>query len=892
MFYFKTVFRHFSIKTQTKIKTHNDRPPELFLLQQKKAGGKRTTFQLAIRSFYAVLIPLGCISLLGISKVQAQSQSDVKFTADNILEYKSGPGAMDIAFNTMPAAYKVLPGSNNPNKAASLSRLEISLDKDWLFYKGDIESTDQFKWRAEKWQSVDVPHDWRIHEPYNVHNPRNNGYLPMGMGWYRKKLDISRVKRGNRVFISFDGVFRNSTVWVNGKKAGAHLSGYTGFILDITDLLDYGSSHNELSVKVDNMHTHPGILPHPWSEYGAGKEGWWYEGYGIYRHVNMIITSPVHVATWGSFVRIDKVSQREAGISIQTKIANQSVDEQNIKVLTEIIDAKGVSVKKLTTTTYLHNKQVDSLTQTTLLNNPHLWSVQDPYLYQVVTRLYNKDGLLLDTYTTPLGIRWFKFTADSGFYLNGKHLQLRGMNLHADFGGLGTALPDRANIKTLELAKSMGVNIIRSAHNDAAPSLMRACDSMGMMLWVETRYLGKDSFTLGSIDDMIFRDRNHPSVICWGLANNSGRNDTLLTDFLKVMNARAKADDPTRPTVFGCEANGDPNKTGFAFVTDVMGYNGGGMGRDDPDHRNYPDRKMLISEFSSGMGARGIYKVEQVGTPTYDTLGDGRVFKRTGSLSSIYDLCTSHEEEWSHIAKRPFLAGGIMWSGMEYLGEPIGWPIVTSQFGVLDIARFKKDAYYYYLQQWTDQPMVHILPHWNWQEGDTVKVWCYSNQDEVELFLNGKSLGRKKRVPLSHISWSVPFKAGTLEAVAYKNGQKTVTSLVKTAEKPAALRLNADRKQIKADGNDLSFVTIDIKDDSGTTVPAADNMIQVSVSGGKLLGLCSGSPLNHEDPASTSMKAFNGKLLAIVQSNGQKGSITVKAGSKGMAEQTITINKQ
>ena len=525
------------------------------------------------------------------------------------------------------------------------------------------------------------------------------------------------------------------------------------------------------------------------------------------------------------------------------------------------------------------------------IKSPKLWSPDKPYLYSVVTSLY-KAKQLIDTYKTPLGIRWFKFTADSGFYLNGKHLQLRGMNIHADYGGLGTALPDRANEKDIEIAKSMGVNIIRSAHNDPSIALMQACDRLGMLLWVETRYLGRDSFALGSIDDMIHRDRNHPSIICWGLANNSGRNDPRLTDFLKVMNAKAKADDPTRVTVFGCEANGDPNKTGFAFVTDVMGYNGGGMGRDDPDHQHYPERKMLISEYSSGMGARGIYKREQVGMPTYDTLGDGRIFKRTGRLSSIYDLCLSHENEWSHIAKRQFLAGGIMWSGIEYLGEPIGWPIVTSQFGVLDYARFKKDAYYYYLQEWTVKPMVHIFPHWNWEKADTVEVWCYSNQDEVELRLNGKSLGIKKKVPLGHMSWKVPYSPGKLEAIGFKDGQKTVSSSVVTSGAPARLFVKADRSTIKADGSDLSFITIDVQDQSGNFVPKADNLIQVEVYGGKLLGLCSGNPQNHQDPAQPSMHAFNGKLLAIIQSDQRKGSITVKVRSTGLPSNKILIRKR
>ncbi|HTN35996.1 MAG TPA: DUF4982 domain-containing protein, partial [Arachidicoccus sp.] len=777
-------------------------------------------------------------------------------------------------FTFVACALSLCMGFTTINKKNG-ARKVISIDKGWVFHKGAINQNETVQQAAAFWKKVDLPHDWRIHEPYNKNNPRKNGYLPMDIGWYRKQLNLKAASRDAKVFIEFDGVFRNSTIWVNGHKAGMHLSGYTGFVLDITDFLDFKSDSNELTVKVDNLHADPDIAPHPWSEYGPGHEGWWYEGYGIYRHVNMIITHPVHVATWGSFVFSKNVSTEKAQIVVRTSIQNQTRQNQVVIVKTKIEHAGGKTVQSMQQVVNIKENDHQQIQQETEIMHPMLWSPDHPYLYTVVTEVYSK-GNLIDTYRTPLGIRWFKFTADSGFYLNGKHLQLRGMNIHADYGGLGTALPDRANDKNIEEAKKMGVNIIRSAHNDPSVALMRACDKMGMLLWVETRYLGKDSFALGSIDDMIYRDRNHPAIICWGLANNSGRNDPGLTDFLKVMNSRAKADDPTRPTVFGCEANGDPNKTGFAFVTDVMGYNGGGMGRDDPDHRRYPNRKMLISEYSSGMGARGIYKREQVGTPTYDTLGDGRIFKRTGSLSSIYDLCLSHEDEWSHIAQRPFLAGGIMWSGIEYLGEPIGWPIVTSQFGVLDIARFKKDAYYYYLQEWTPAPMVHLFPHWNWKQGDTVKVWSYSNQDEVELFLNGKSLGKKNKIPLGHIEWKVPYTPGILKAVAYKGGQKTVSSTVITAGDPAMFQLTADRSAIKADGCDLSFITIDICDKKAVKVPMADNMIKVTVSGGKLLGLCSGNPQNHEDPSNPAMHAFNGKLLAIIQSNTRKGQIVVK----------------
>lgn len=768
----------------------------------------------------------------------------------------------------------------------------INIDKNWKFHEGRLSNGQAPDFNHASWQTVNVPHDWRIHEPYNKNNRRLSGYLPKGIGWYRKVLDIKPQYKGSRIFISFDGVFRNYTVWINGKEVGWHLSGYTGCVLDITKLVDFNSQKNILTVLVDNVDSNKLVKPHPQSEYGAGHEGWWYEGYGIYRHVNLIITNPVHVSTWGTFIYTNHDSHKSAEVNIKVNVSNQTDHSHHLVVKNLVFDPAGKRVNVVSDKYDIGANSKIDLHQKTLVLNPKLWSPDHPNLYNVITEVFS-DGVLTDRYKTPIGIRWFRFTADSGFFLNGQHLQLRGMNIHAGFGGLGTALPDAANDYDVLLAKQMGCNIIRSAHNDPSPSLMEACDKLGMLLWAETRYLGADTFALATLHDMIQRDRNHPSIICWSLANNSGRNNVKLTYMLKVMNTLAKKMDPTRPTAFGCEANGNPNWTGFACVTDIMGYNGGGMGRDDKDHKDYPDRKMLISEYSSGMGVRGNYKDRLVGEHKFDTLGDGRIFPLDATLFSQYDLCSSHEEEWSHIAKRPWLAGGMMWSGFEYIGESDGWPVVTSQFGVFDIARFKKDAYYYYLQEWTKKPMVHIFPDWTWDKRDSViDVWCYSNCDKVELFLNGKSLGTKAKVPLSHIEWKVPYEPGTLEAKGYDDGKLIAQTEIRTAGKPYQLTAKADRSVIKANGTDLSFITIKVCDKNGTLIPHADNLINVKVTGGKLLGLCSGNPAAHVDPASTWMKAFNGKLLAIIQSYDHQGKIVLKVSSENLQPGTVIVKAE
>jgi len=760
-------------------------------------------------------------------------------------------------------------------------RMEINIDKGWKFSKGNFTGAELPGFDDSGWKTIDVPHDWRINEEFNENNPRYNGYLPTGMGWYHKELDIQPDYSKGRIYMEFEGVFRNCTVWINGKKAGSHLAGYTGFVLDITGLVDYNSGKNIMAVFVDNVNSGTG------NQDEGGNEGWWYEGYGIYRHVKLIVTNPVHISTWGTFVYTENVSEKSAVVKVKTSIRNDTGNPTDLVLSTTLFSPEGKKVATMSRKCSVDGKSETEVQQETVISDPELWSTDAPNLYKTVTEVYS-GGVVVDRYETPIGIRWFEFTSDKGFFLNGKRLQLRGMCLHHDYGGLGCALPVRANYHTVETVKEMGVNIIRSAHNDAAPSLMRACDELGMLLLAETRYFGKDDQSVSSLVSLIHRARNHPSIIGWSLANTGGSDDIRQTEILQVLNDRAKKEDPTRPTAFGCEGNGDPNKSGFALVTDIMGYNGGGMDKDDRDHALYPNRKMLITEFSSGRGARGNYK-ELLDTDQTETLGDGRTFTKSGQLTSIYDLCRWHETEWRHIAERPHLAGGLMWSGIEYMGETNGWPVVTSQFGVLDLCRFRKDTYYYYLQEWTDKPMVHIFPHWNWNRGDTIEVWCYSNCDEVELFLNGKSLGKQPKAPLGHMEWKVPFQPGALSAKGFSKGVVATEDEVKTVTEPKRINISADRELIKADSNDLSFITLKVCDKDGNTVPTADNVIEVEVSGGKLLGICSGNPMSHENPGVGKMKAFNGMLLAVVQSSDSSGKISVKVRSEGLESNEIII---
>ena len=759
------------------------------------------------------------------------------------------------------------------------------VNADWKFQPGDCAGAEAAGLDDSRWRRVDLPHDWSIEGPFSPEHyikarydanhleGRSDGYLPKGTGWYRKHLDLPSLTGGDRVYLEFEGVFSNSTLWVNGHPSGKHRSGYTGAVYDITSWVRTDGQPNALAVQVD----------------AREMEGWWYEGAGIYRHVWLLIKPALHLAPWGIAVTTPSVSYSSAVVNVRTAVTNSTGQPLKARLRTTLLDDRGNPVGIMETAAPVAAGQSVELLQETTLANPRLWSPDSPNLYTARSELIAPDGTG-DQGETTFGLRWFEFTPDQGFFLNGRPLQLRGGNLHHDFGGLGTALPDRANAKTVEVLKAMGANTIRSSHNPAAPSLMEACDRLGMLLWAETRNLYVDKGAVEDLQDLIRRDRNHPCIIVWGLANTAGSPDGRLTTNLQQLNEVAHRLDPNRPTAVGLEGNAGANDNGFALVTDVVGYNGGGMGIDDRDHRLYPRRCMLQSEYSSGTGARGIYEKTPPTTAEFEQSGDGRIMKLGGQYASAFDLCLSHEKEWRHIAERPWLAGGLMWSIIEYRGETAGWPIVTSQFGVLDICRFPKDAYYFYQKEWTTQPMLHLFPHWTWpgKEGQRIEVWCYSNCDTVDLFLNGEKVPGiphflQHGASWPHLYWHVPFAPGTLCAEGRVNGKVVCRQEIKTAGAPAALRLAPDRSQLRADGEDLSFITVSVFDAAGVPVPTAAVPVTVDVTGsGRLLGLSSGDPASHELEKATTVKTFNGLCLAIVQNNGREGEIRVNVAAAGL----------
>ncbi len=736
------------------------------------------------------------------------------------------------------------------------------------------------------WRQLDLPHDWAIEDDFSESlysdwvDPerklvfRHDSYLPRGTGEYRKRLVIPQIYDRQQVYLEFDGVFGESCLYVDGQMAGSNDSGYTGKVYDITELTAGKEAVDILlTVSAERM------------------QGWWYEGAGIYRHVHLIIKPACRMEPWGIAVSTPEIAGDSATVLCTVEIAGFQ-DAGEIKIV--LRDPAGLEAAEM-----IVPAENGPVTAAFSLENILRWDVDAPNLYTAEFSLTTPAGS--ETESVRFGIREFLFAPDHGFFLNGRHLQLRGGNIHHDFGGLGTALPDRAHEKNVEVLKAMGCNIIRSAHNPAAPALMEACDRLGMLLWAETRNLLTDFGAIEDLTSLIRRDRNHSSIILWGLANTAGSKDgdRTLTGHLQKLHDHAKALDPYRPTVVGLEANADANLNGFAMVTDVVGYNGGGMGIDDRDHREYPERCMVISEFSSGRGARGIYHAEKR-SDVVETLGDGRVFPCDGCRATEQDLINAHILEWSHIDPRKHLAGGLMWSAIEYRGETCRWPVVTSQFGALDICRFPKDVYYYYQKLWTAEPMIHLFPPWNHPvpEGTRVEVCCFSNCEYVELFVNGKAvpglqnyLQRGSSFPC--LNWQVPFEKGEVVAIGRNNGVEVCRQVLRTPEKAACLRLSADRRVIRADGEDLSFIRIDLLDENGTFAADGREKLRVSVTGcGKLKGLCSGDPASHEKECSQAMFTFSGSLLAIVQSGDAAGVISVSVTGANVRPSAIEIRTE
>ncbi len=756
-----------------------------------------------------------------------------------------------------------------------------------------LQDKNQFKdpsWNDQSWRLLNLPHDWSIEGAFDEKNPATTGggALPGGVGWYRKAFSLPVSDRGRKIFIRFDGVYRNSEVWINGKNIGKRPNGYITFQYDLTPYLKYGANKNVIAVRVDN------------SDQPNSR---WYSGSGIYRNVWLEKTDPVHVDLWGTYITTLTVSSSKAKVILKTTVKNESTSARSV-VLSAVVRDRGgkIIAKSESTPSQIGGGKISQFEQNIDVKNPDLWSVEHPALY-VAEVTVRTQGVVTDRYKTTFGIRTFVFDRERGFLLNEKSLKINGVCDHHDLGCLGAAINTRALQRQLELLKGMGCNGIRTSHNPPAPELLDLCDRMGFIvmdeafdMWKKSKtkydyHLYWDQWHQRDLTDQILRDRNHPSVFIWSIGNEILEQwDSTGVAIARELASTVKQLDPTRPITSALNDPKPYNNIYKSGALDLVGFN---YHQKDFESflQTFPEQKFIGTETVSALATRGHYDMPSDSIRRWPFPENNFITGNKDNTCSAYDNCSApwgstHEETWKLIKKNPYLAGQYIWTGFDYLGEPTpyGWPARSSYFGIIDLAGFPKDCYYMYQSEWTSTPMLHIFPHWNWKPGTVVDVWAYSNCASVELFLNGKSLGTKsKEGDDLHLSWRVPFEQGTLLAVGKTVDGKILRQEIRTAGEPVRLELVPDRKIIHADGKDLSFITVNVLDKDGIPVPNASNNVIFSVQGdGVIAGVDNGCETSQESFRGHSIHAFNGKCLVIVRSGEHKGKVVISASASGL----------
>jgi beta-galactosidase len=746
-----------------------------------------------------------------------------------------------------PAAAATASQASSPPSSFE-AREHISLDAGWRFAFGHPRdpakdfghATGYFSYLAKAgyadgpassdfddrgWRELDLPHDWAVELPFDKRGGHSHGYRALGrdfpdtsLGWYRRKVFIPNSDLGRRISLEFEGVFRDSQVFVNGFYMGREASGYAGFRYDLSDVLNYGAD-NLIAVRVD----------------ATLEEGWFYEGAGIYRHVYLNKTSPLHVAPDGIFVS-STLSENAAEISARASVENESSEAKELTLELTVLDPDRRVLASQTLSPRRVSPGESALLDATLaLQKPRLWSLETPVLHRLVTTL-RSGGAVVDRVETPFGVRSVVFDPNHGFFLNGRHVVLKGSNNHQDHAGVGTALPDALQDFRIRTLKAMGSNAYRSSHNPPTPALLDACDRLGMLVIDETRLMGTGPSQLGELERMIKRDRNHPSVVLWSLGNEEWAIEGNIKGarIASTMQAAAHRLDPTRRTTVALSGGWGQ---GTSTVLDVMGYNYIKHGSTDAQHAQFPSQPGVGTEETTTQSTRGVYVTDAArahSAPVTDGTSGGNA-----------------EVGWRYYAARPYLAGVFYWTGFDYRGEsnPYGFPAVSSQFGILDTCGFPKDGYYYLKAWWQNEPVLHVFPHWSWpgREGKPIEVVAFSNADEVELWLNGTSLGRKAIEKNGRATWQVQYQPGDLLARSYVRGQEAQSQRLQTTSLVSSLRLEVDRSELVASGTDVAVVRVSAADAEGREVPTADANVTFRLSGpGRILGVGNGDPSSHE----------------------------------------------
>lgn len=776
------------------------------------------------------------------------------------------------------------------------ARNRILFDSSWLFTLADSAQMSQTSYDDSKWRLLDLPHDWAIEGDFSAGNPSGagGGALPGGIGWYRKHFRLSDLQsRNDRYFIAFDGVYMNSTVYLNGHELGHRPYGYSSFEYDMTPYLNT-TGDNVLAVKVDN------------SDQPNSR---WYSGCGIFRHVWLVTSSNLHIAQWGIHV----VANVKGDVSVDVDLVNNGQGQYRPVVKNTVYDPQGKIVA---------TKASASLTQKLHVKSPQLWSIESPKVYSVKTEIV-VDGKVVDTEITTTGFRSFRFDAKTGFWLNGKNFKLNGVCEHHDLGCLGAAFNEDAMRRKLIKLKEMGVNALRCSHNPPAPELLNLCDTMGLVVMDESFDMWRrkktkndyarffDEWHERDLSDLVLRDRNHPSIILWSIGNevleqwsSADADELTLEQANLILNAGHDAStlahgkelspnslltihladiikkyDKTRPITAGCNEP-DPNNHLFkSGAIDVIGFNYHHQWVKDVP-KNFPNKPFIFSESVSALQTRGFYMMPS------DSIYVAPVewwkpYTDPSFMCSSYDnmhapWSSTHEQTWDVVKHTPYVGGQFIWTGFDYIGEPTpyGFPARSSYFGIIDLAGFPKDSYYLYQSEWTNRKVLHLFPHWNWIEGQTIDMWCYYNQaDEVELFVNGKSQGVRRKAHYGetlpdateyHVMWRVKYEPGEVRVVARKNGKQVGEETIRTAGAPDHLRLSLDYQ-----GKNTTFVNVEVVDKDGNLCPNAENQVFFSLDGkAEILGVDNGSPFSMERFKDNKRKAFFGKCLVVVKGKG------------------------
>ena len=783
-------------------------------------------------------------------------------------------------------------------------------DEGWLFTLGDTVSMSDTNYDDSSWRRLDLPHDWAIEGDFLPSYPSGagGGALPGGIGWYRKHF---KVETSDRYFIEFDGVYMNSTVYVNGRQVGFRPYGYSSFEYDITPYIIKGAE-NIIAVKVDN------------SDQPNSR---WYSGCGIYRHVWLTTTPSSHFNHWGVHV----VAEPNGSVSV-TSDFTIDYPQPFCKVRNTILDDKGNAVATSTS-----SRATDKLK----VRRPHLWSIEDPYVYTVRTELM-KGNEVIDTYVTTTGFRSFRFDAQKGFSLNGKSMKINGVCEHHDLGCLGAAINEDAIHRKLSILKEMGVNAIRCSHNPPAPELLNMCDTMGFIVMDESFDMWRrkktqndyarffDEWHERDLADLVKRDRNHPSILMWSIGNevleqwSSAEADTLTLEQANlILNAGHDAStlakegelsvnslltrhlaeivrklDDTRPITAGCNEPDPGNHLFKSGAIDIIGFNYHHQWVKDVP-RNFPGKPFIFSESVSALQTRGFYMMPSdsvyVAPKEWWLPYTDPSFKCSAYDNMHASWSSTHEETWDVVKHNDFVGGQFIWTGFDYIGEPTpyAFPARSSYFGIIDLAGFPKDTYYMYQSEWTEKPVLHLFPHWNWIEGQTIDMWCYYNQaDEVELFINGKSQGVRKKADSHqyHVMWRVTFEPGEVKVVARKDGKQVREQVIRTAGAPDHIRLTSDRNAIYANGKSLAFVTVEIVDKEGNVCPNAENQVFFSVEGNATIaGVDNGLQTSMERFKADNRKAFAGKCLVVLQAKKNPGSIRLTAKGVDLRQATLEL---